>query len=74
VVRRMLSVIYNPNRYRSKAAESFSREVLPLFASPALRDGFNLYADAGKVSDKGSDKGSDRSVPRLDTNEESSGA
>ncbi|GAC1464984.1 MAG: hypothetical protein NVSMB70_10950 [Chamaesiphon sp.] len=29
VVKRMLSVIVNPNRYRSKAAEAFSREVLP---------------------------------------------
>jgi DNA-binding transcriptional LysR family regulator len=70
VVRRMLSVIYNPNRYRSKAAESFSREVLPLFASPALRDGFNLYAEAGKSSDKGSDKStdknSDKSTPKSD--------
>jgi DNA-binding transcriptional LysR family regulator len=33
VVQRMLSVIVNPNRYRSKAAESFSREILPLFAT-----------------------------------------
>lgn len=34
VVKRMLSVIANPNRYRSKAAEAFSREILPLFANP----------------------------------------
>jgi len=33
VVKRMLSVIYNPNRYRSKAAEAFSQEILPLFAT-----------------------------------------
>jgi DNA-binding transcriptional LysR family regulator len=33
VVRRALLVIYNPNRYRSKAAEAFSREILPCFAS-----------------------------------------
>lgn len=32
VVQRMLSVIVNPNRYRSKAAEAFSREILPGFA------------------------------------------
>ena len=32
VVKRMLSVILNPNRYRSKAAEAFSREILPKFA------------------------------------------
>jgi DNA-binding transcriptional LysR family regulator len=35
VVRRVLLVIYNPNRYRSKAAEAFSREILPHFASNA---------------------------------------
>ncbi len=33
VVKRMLSVIINPNRYRSKAAEAFIREILPLFAT-----------------------------------------
>ncbi len=33
VVKRMLSVIINPNRYRSKAAEAFNREILPLFAT-----------------------------------------
>ncbi|MBW4680313.1 MAG: LysR family transcriptional regulator [Microcoleus vaginatus WJT46-NPBG5] len=36
VVKRMLSVIYNPNRYRSKAAEAFSREILPQFATQGL--------------------------------------
>ncbi|HEY9876729.1 MAG TPA: LysR family transcriptional regulator [Candidatus Obscuribacterales bacterium] len=35
VVKRMLSVIVNPNRYRSKAAEAFSREILPHFATQA---------------------------------------
>ncbi|HEY9849197.1 MAG TPA: LysR family transcriptional regulator [Leptolyngbyaceae cyanobacterium] len=34
VVKRMLSVIVNPNRYRSKAAEAFSNEILPQFAHP----------------------------------------
>jgi DNA-binding transcriptional LysR family regulator len=34
VVKRMLSVVVNPNRYRSKAAEAFSREILPQFARP----------------------------------------
>lgn len=33
VIKRTLSVIYNPNRYRSKAAEAFSQEVLPQFAT-----------------------------------------
>ncbi len=36
VVKRMLWVIYNPNRYRSKAAEAFSREILPQFATLGL--------------------------------------
>jgi DNA-binding transcriptional LysR family regulator len=34
VVKRTLWLIYNPNRYRSKAAEAFSREILPQFATP----------------------------------------
>lgn len=34
VVKRMLSAIYNPNRYRSKAAEAFTNEILPQFATP----------------------------------------
>jgi DNA-binding transcriptional LysR family regulator len=33
VVKRMLSVIVNPNRYRSKAAEAFCRDILPLFSA-----------------------------------------
>ncbi len=33
VVKRMLSVIVNPNRYQSKAAEAFSRDILPQFAT-----------------------------------------
>ncbi|MBD2089560.1 LysR family transcriptional regulator [Microcoleus sp. FACHB-1515] len=33
VVTRMLSVIINPNRYRSKAAEAFTQEILPQFAT-----------------------------------------
>jgi DNA-binding transcriptional LysR family regulator len=37
VVKRMLSVIYNPNRYRSKAAEAFIREILPEFATQELK-------------------------------------
>ena len=34
VVKRTLWVIFNPNRYRSKAAEAFIREVLPQFTTP----------------------------------------
>jgi DNA-binding transcriptional LysR family regulator len=33
VVTRILSLICNPNRYRSKAADAFSSEILPLFAT-----------------------------------------
>lgn len=33
VVKRVLAVIINPSRYRSKAAEAFIREILPEFAS-----------------------------------------
>jgi DNA-binding transcriptional LysR family regulator len=33
VVTRILSLICNPNRYRSKAAEAFSNEILPQFAT-----------------------------------------
>lgn len=36
VVKRMLSVIINPNRYRSKAADAFCREILPKFATHPL--------------------------------------
>ncbi len=38
IVKRTLWVILNPNRYRSKAADAFSREILPQFATP----GWNL--------------------------------
>jgi DNA-binding transcriptional LysR family regulator len=33
VVKRTLSFILNPNRYRSKAAEAFIREILPKFST-----------------------------------------
>jgi len=33
VVKRVLSLIFNPHRYRSKAAEAFSQEILPQFAT-----------------------------------------
>ena len=38
VVKRWLYVIVNPHRYRSKAAEAFSREILPEFAAPGWKD------------------------------------
>ena len=48
VIRRILMVIYNPNRYRSKAAEAFSREILPCFASNA-----NFVATLDKIQRNG---------------------
>jgi hypothetical protein len=35
-VNRTLSVIVNPNRYRSKAAEAFTEEILPQFTNRAI--------------------------------------
>jgi DNA-binding transcriptional LysR family regulator len=32
-IKRMLSVIINPNRYRSKAADAFCREIMPAFTT-----------------------------------------
>jgi DNA-binding transcriptional LysR family regulator len=40
VVKRILSVIVNPNRYSSKAAEAFAKEILPMFST--LDTDFNL--------------------------------
>jgi DNA-binding transcriptional LysR family regulator len=42
-IERMLSVIVNPNRYRSKAAEAFAREILPSFTTYNW-DGGKLFA------------------------------
>ena len=36
-IKRMLSIIVNPNRYKSKAAETFNQEILTLFVRP-VRD------------------------------------
>ena len=43
-IERMLYVIVNPNRYRSKAAEAFAQEILPSFTT------YNW--DAGKLFSK----------------------
>jgi DNA-binding transcriptional LysR family regulator len=53
---RMLSVIVNPNRYRSKAAEAFAQEILPNFTTYAW--------DAGKLFSK-------RVKPEIDIEEDS---
>jgi DNA-binding transcriptional LysR family regulator len=42
VVTRILSLICNPNRYRSKAAEAFSNEILPQFATYAAKENKEL--------------------------------
>ncbi len=44
VVKRVLSLIFNPNRYRSKAAEAFSREILPQFATLEAAKKVLLYS------------------------------
>ncbi|MEM6448859.1 MAG: LysR family transcriptional regulator [Cyanobacteria bacterium P01_D01_bin.105] len=53
-IKRMLSVIFNPNRYRSKAAEAFTREILPQFTSREL--------SFSKVSNKSGSKASTAKV------------
>ena len=37
-IRRTLSIVVNPNRYRSKASQAFSKEILTLFVSPYKSD------------------------------------
>ncbi|MBE9032843.1 LysR family transcriptional regulator [filamentous cyanobacterium LEGE 11480] len=49
-IKRMLSVIINPNRYRSKAADAFCREIMPAFT--------NLPIDLSKRNNSKADKGS----------------
>lgn len=53
-VKRTLSVIFNPNRYRSKAAEAFAKEILPQFTSREI--------SFKKGSAKSNDKSAVRSV------------
>jgi DNA-binding transcriptional LysR family regulator len=38
-IKRMLSIIVNPNRYTSKASEKFSKEILTLFSTPSNENG-----------------------------------
>jgi hypothetical protein len=42
VVKRTLSLIINPNRYRSKAAEAFIQEILPQFCTNGWFTGSDL--------------------------------
>jgi hypothetical protein len=48
-VRRNLSVIINSNRYRSKAADAFIREILPQFCTEDNKEGLNKLFQAQKV-------------------------
>jgi DNA-binding transcriptional LysR family regulator len=72
VVKRMLSVIVNPNRYRSKAAEAFVEKILPQFSSfkPSL-----LSREAiDRISDKSSDKLVNHALDKLAEKAEENGA
>lgn len=51
-VRRTLSVILNPNRYRSKAAEAFTKEILPQFSTQAeYLEIEQLYQDGNRFKE-----------------------
>ncbi|MEM9088217.1 MAG: LysR family transcriptional regulator [Cyanobacteria bacterium P01_F01_bin.53] len=52
-VKRTLSVIFNPNRYRSKAAEAFTKEILPQFTSRELSFNKGSAKAAAKTATKG---------------------
>ncbi len=45
-IKRTLSAIINPNRYRSKAAAAFSEEILPQFCTPGWFEGFETTSPA----------------------------
>ena len=51
-VKRTLSVIFNPNRYRSKAAEAFTKEILPQFTNRALEFKKASIKSNGKANGK----------------------
>lgn len=53
-IERNLWLIYNPNRYRSKAAEAFTREVLPQFAATGFKDNL-LKSSSQKLVTKNMD-------------------
>ena len=42
-IKRMLSIIINPNRYKSKATKTFSKEILTLFVKPPKEKLFTEY-------------------------------
>lgn len=66
VVKRELSVIYNPSRYRSKAADAFIKEVLPKFATPSLADRLveTLLLDSNSIETTAAKKAASSSSAR----------
>ncbi|MEM6869468.1 MAG: LysR substrate-binding domain-containing protein, partial [Cyanobacteria bacterium P01_C01_bin.121] len=54
-VKRTLSVIFNPNRYRSKAAEAFTKEILPQFTNRELEFRKASVKTNGKANGKAVD-------------------
>lgn len=51
VIKRVLSVISNPTRYRSKATDAFFREILPMFSGrPPLKETSPEELPAGSLS------------------------
>ena len=61
-VKRTLSVIFNPNRYRSKAAEAFAKEILPQFTNRELEFRKANAKANGKANGKAADKTSDKTI------------
>jgi DNA-binding transcriptional LysR family regulator len=57
-IRRTLSVIINPNRYRSKAAEAFTREILPEFSTNSeYLEIENIYQESNRLKEVTSNAG-----------------
>jgi hypothetical protein len=61
VVNRTLSVIFNPNRYRSKAAAAFTEEILPQFTNLPLN--FKAIAAEKSTIEKNGAKPSSPPLP-----------
>jgi DNA-binding transcriptional LysR family regulator len=63
-IKRMLSVIINPNRYRSKAADAFCREIMPAFTTrpinldrrPSAKDEAKAAAAEAKLAAAAADQ------------------
>lgn len=53
VIRRTLSVIFNPNRYRSTAAAAFTREILPQFTNRDIQLSRSVHRETRKKNGAG---------------------